>query len=185
MYQLGPSAREEDIGIVEKTNNATHNITKGQYVIWKSNLYKASSNISSGSALSASNLVAVSNGIGADVAALDNCLGYSETETECGTWEGETLYKKIVGAYKTTEAWGFVVDTGIETLSKIKKYEVYCKNSDSTNTCSQYYVSATDMFRAAIQRANNKTSLYAQIGTSYPAHSGDGAYVWAVIYYTK
>lgn len=51
-----------DIAIVEETNNATHNISKGQYVVWKGSLYKATANISSADALSGSNLSAVSNG---------------------------------------------------------------------------------------------------------------------------
>lgn len=53
---------KSDIAIVEDTNNATHNITAGQYVVWKGSLYTASSNISIGDVLSGSNLSAVSNG---------------------------------------------------------------------------------------------------------------------------
>lgn len=53
---------KSDIAIVEDTNNATHNITSGQYVVWKGSLYTASSNISIGDGLSGSNLSAVSNG---------------------------------------------------------------------------------------------------------------------------
>ena len=51
-----------DIGIVENTNTATHNISAGQYVIWKGSLYTASSAISSGATLSDANLTAVSGG---------------------------------------------------------------------------------------------------------------------------
>ena len=51
-----------DIGIVENTNTATHNISAGQYVIWKGSLYTASSEISSGATLSDANLTAVSGG---------------------------------------------------------------------------------------------------------------------------
>lgn len=53
---------QADIAIVENTNNATHNITAGSYVIWKGSLYIASTNISIGAGLSGSNLSAVSNG---------------------------------------------------------------------------------------------------------------------------
>lgn len=53
---------KSDMAIVENTNNATHNISIGQYVIWKGSLYKASTNISSGDGLSGTNLSAVSNG---------------------------------------------------------------------------------------------------------------------------
>lgn len=51
-----------DIGIVENTNTATHNISAGQYVIWNGSLYTASSAISSGATLSTANLTAVSGG---------------------------------------------------------------------------------------------------------------------------
>lgn len=53
---------KSDIGIVENTNTATHNISAGQYVIWKGSLYTASSAISSGATLSDANLTAVSGG---------------------------------------------------------------------------------------------------------------------------
>ena len=53
---------KSDIAIVEDTNNATHNITSGQYVVWKGSLHTASSNISIGDGLSGSNLTAVSGG---------------------------------------------------------------------------------------------------------------------------
>lgn len=58
----GISDTQADIAIVENTNNATHNISAGQYVIWKGDLYTATSNISVGAGLSGSNLSAVSNG---------------------------------------------------------------------------------------------------------------------------
>lgn len=58
----GISNTQADIAIVENTNNATHNITAGDYVVWKGSLYTASSNISIGDGLSGSNLSAVSNG---------------------------------------------------------------------------------------------------------------------------
>ena len=52
----------KDIGIVETGDTATHNISKGQYVIWKGSLYTASAVIAAGDTLSVSNLTAVSNG---------------------------------------------------------------------------------------------------------------------------
>jgi hypothetical protein len=53
---------KSDIGIVENTNTATHNISAGQYVIWKGELYVASDAISSGATLSNANLTAVTGG---------------------------------------------------------------------------------------------------------------------------
>ena len=54
---------KSDIGIVEDTDTATHTISSGQYVIWKNELYKASTAIPSGDPLSSTNLTAVSDGI--------------------------------------------------------------------------------------------------------------------------
>lgn len=51
-----------DIGIIENTDVATHSISAGSYVIWKNELYKASSAIAVDDALSSSNLTAVSGG---------------------------------------------------------------------------------------------------------------------------
>lgn len=51
-----------NVGIVQNGNNATQNITKGQYVIWKGALYTASAAIASGTTLSDSNLTAVTGG---------------------------------------------------------------------------------------------------------------------------
>ena len=56
------STVKSDLGIVEDTNTATHTIAKGQYVIWKGALYTASTAIPTGTTLSASNLVAVTDG---------------------------------------------------------------------------------------------------------------------------
>ena len=50
-------------GIIENTSVATHTIAAGKYVIWKNDLYKASSAISIGDTLSLSNLTAISDGI--------------------------------------------------------------------------------------------------------------------------
>lgn len=81
---------KSDIAIVEDTNNATHNITAGLYVIWKGVLCTATSNISIGDSLSASNLSAVPNGgfnslknsvdsLTSQVAKLDDYTAYTAT----------------------------------------------------------------------------------------------------------
>lgn len=54
---------QSDLGIVETTDVATHNIASGQYVIWKGALYTASSAITIGAELSADNLTRVENGL--------------------------------------------------------------------------------------------------------------------------
>ena len=76
---------KSDIAIVENTNNATHNIASGQYVVWKGSLYTALSNIAIGDGLSASNLAAVPNGglndLGSQIATLNNKFDYSQLLT--------------------------------------------------------------------------------------------------------
>ena len=74
MFHGVPGAREEDIGIVEKTDTATHNISQGQYVIWKGKLYTASSAISIGNTLSSSNLTEKPNGLGDDVKTINESM---------------------------------------------------------------------------------------------------------------
>lgn len=56
------------VGIVEDGDTATHAIAKGKYVIWKGNACKASSAISIGDTLSSSNLTALDDGVGNDLA---------------------------------------------------------------------------------------------------------------------
>lgn len=59
---FGDLKARQDLGFVEDTDIATHTISAGQYVIWKGNLYTANSAITPDTALSSSNLTAVSNG---------------------------------------------------------------------------------------------------------------------------
>ena len=73
---------KSDIAIVEDTNNATHNINVGQYVVWKGSLYTALSNIAIGTGLSASNLSAVSSGGLNDLSSQINTLNGKFAITE-------------------------------------------------------------------------------------------------------
>lgn len=77
-----------DIGIVENTNTATHNISAGQYVIWKGDLYTASSAISSGATLSTANLAAVSGG---GLNALNSNIKYQEITITLTSSTGRTI----------------------------------------------------------------------------------------------
>lgn len=91
---------KSDIAIVEDTDNATHNITAGQYVVWKGSLYTASSNISIGDGLSGSNLSAVSNG---GFNALNNKIDSLGFEIPQGTWpEVIAKYSVLVAVAKGT-----------------------------------------------------------------------------------
>lgn len=89
-----------DIGIVENTNTASHNISEGQYVIWKGSLYVASSAISSGATLSDANLTAVSGGgLNALNGKIDN-LGFTIPQ---GTWENVVNnYSVLIAVAKGT-----------------------------------------------------------------------------------
>lgn len=62
MYHIAPSAFEDALGIVEKTDTATHNIETGKFVIWKGHLVVATDDISIGDTLSSTNLDAVVGG---------------------------------------------------------------------------------------------------------------------------
>ena len=79
MYEVSPGVYESSLGIVEKTDTATHAITSGQAVIWKGNVKIASSNISVGDTLSSSNLSDPSNGefnkLSTDIGNVDAKIG--------------------------------------------------------------------------------------------------------------
>ena len=76
-----------DLAIVESGNNATHNITSGQFVVWKGSLYKASAAIASGDALSSSNLTAVTDGGLNDIA--------DELSAISGTYTGSQIAARL------------------------------------------------------------------------------------------
>lgn len=72
------NAAYNSLAYIEETNQASHNINSGSYVLWNGSLYKASSNISIGDTLSSSNLTAVANGgfnsLNEDVANLNTAI---------------------------------------------------------------------------------------------------------------
>ena len=69
---LGQQKLNANLGIIQDANVATQNISRGQYVIWKGDLYQASSAIASGTTLSSSNLTAKSNGLGGEIESINN-----------------------------------------------------------------------------------------------------------------
>lgn len=73
------------LGYVELTNQATHNITAGSYVVWKGILYKANSNITIGDTLSNTNLTAVNDGgfnaLSTEIKQIKHEIQYLETES--------------------------------------------------------------------------------------------------------
>ena len=101
------------IGIVEDTDTATHTISKGQYVIWKGALYTAKSAIPSGTALSSSNLQAVSNG---GLNAVNDRIGikdvtYTVASTSVGAKSQSYAYVAMQSGYTPISAY-FVPDSG-------------------------------------------------------------------------
>ena len=82
-------------GIIENTSVATHTIAAGKYVIWKNDLYKASSAISIGDTLSLSNLTAVSDGIANE---LNSKLSYLDNVVT-GTPVDISSYTSVANCY--------------------------------------------------------------------------------------
>jgi hypothetical protein len=104
---------KSDLGVVEDTNTATHTISKGQYVIWKGELYTAKSAIPSGTALSSSNLQAVSNG---GLNAVNDRIGikdvtYTVASTSVGAKSQSYAYVAVQSGYTPISAY-FVPGSG-------------------------------------------------------------------------
>ena len=84
------AALQNDLGIVEDGDTATHTIAQGQYVIWQGALYTADAAIASGTTLAASggnkNLTAVENGglnaLNSKIATKQNSLDLGITATD-------------------------------------------------------------------------------------------------------
>lgn len=155
-------ALKSDIAIVEDTDNATHNITAGQYVVWKGNLCTASSNISIGDGLSGSNLSAVSNGgfndLASGLATLNSNITNLKTTTNVNfSYDGNTLtasfmkFGNIVTVLlpalstATLSAWGdvslFTIPVGFRPSSRIRYNLV---RQLATNHIPVYYDANTD-----------------------------------------
>lgn len=97
-------------------------------------------------------------------------------EIECGTYNGQTLYKRTYVESTSTTTWAKLTSTvGAENIVQI----VSCvRDSTGHNIAQPYYVSNTDMFRAGITNGG----LYAQLGTTYPTKP---ATVICTVWYTK
>lgn len=118
MYQLGPGPStdefdllRQDVGIVEDTDTATHNISQGQYVIWKNNLYVASAAIATGNTLSSSNLTEVSNGLGGEVKSLSDQIGTVDIGTVSSLTALETGLKNVLATMKAGQIKTFLLAT--------------------------------------------------------------------------
>ena len=133
MYQGIPGAREEDIGIVEKTDTATHNISKGQYVIWKGKLYQANTAISTGGTLSTSNLTEKSNGIGDEVKSLSDHIAKTPI-CEKVYVSGTTDNSGIIGVAITNKyAYAFCLTNVSKSLG-----DPYSVTVDNYNNTTQW-----------------------------------------------
>ena len=91
-----------EYAIVENADTATHNIQKGQFVLWHGVIYYAASNIASGSALSTTNLKSISNG-GLNVFTRKK---YSGTT---GTTQFQNLYYKDIDLSTDISTYGPVL----------------------------------------------------------------------------
>lgn len=165
---------KSDIAIVEDTNNATHNITAGQYVVWKGSLYTASSNISIGDGLSGSNLTAVSNGglndlasglatLNSNIANINAKLDYYTLingETVTPTLKTKTLfnnrkfsdYKMILAIVKRSGLFRASMFIPVAPFDNISLFEV-----DSSNTQRWYEVKYVNDTSVTIQSSSNAT----------------------------
>lgn len=122
---------KSDIGIVENTNTASHNISAGQYVIWKGELYTASDAISSGATLSNANMTAVSGG---GLNALNSKIAYY-TDVEVTLTSGDLINKDITGfSNRTILAVSFVYNDAFyyATLTDGRNITVLFRNNNQT-----------------------------------------------------
>lgn len=114
-------ASKSVIGIVQDTDTATENISKGKYVIWHGALYTASDAIVSGATLSSSNLTEVGGGGLNDIQrALKFAVGGGESATNAlqfltfvtdGTSQSVYLPSGFRGLLLSSSAWSG--ETGI------------------------------------------------------------------------
>ena len=80
------------IAIIENTDIATHNISENNYVIWKNNLYTASTAIVIGDTLSLSNLTVANTSVFAEIIKLLNKL---ELQNYSGTGFINTIFDNV------------------------------------------------------------------------------------------
>ena len=140
MYEVSPGVYESSLGIVEKTDTATHAITSGQAVIWKGNVKIASSNISVGDTLSSSNLSDPSNGefnkLSTDIGNVDAKVGtlssltttaktnivaaVNELDSDLGTLSGNITQLIATDSFTTDSVTIASGDRGVFTKSVTK-----------------------------------------------------------------
>lgn len=91
---------ENDLAIVENEDTAFNNITAGQYVMWKGEVYKATAAIASGATLSATgseaNLAAVSNGVANELNAGITALNSKITPSGLNNGNIDTYFDRDV-----------------------------------------------------------------------------------------
>ena len=120
-------------GIVEEGDTATHTISKGKYVIWQGNPCKASSAISIGDTLSASNLTALTDGVGNDLASdvaslnskIENMIHVKKKSLTVSITNGAGSIDK--SDLTTSNTWGFI---GAMTVSGWYITSTYSNNTD-------------------------------------------------------
>lgn len=128
---------EGDLAIVETTDTAFHSITANQYVMWKGEIYKAVSNITSGDTLLATgndaNLAAVDNGAANDLQSQVTSLN-SKIATTPVTTVGKVEYWKsgnIVTVYINGAQSGTTLTT-LATLPVGYRPPIYIRSRGQT-----------------------------------------------------
>lgn len=170
MIQIGPSAREETISIVEKTDTATHAITAGQYVVWKGVGCVAASDISVGDTLSSSNLTAVSNGIANDIKSkippVSDSLSDTSTTNALSAAQGKALNDSLTTTNTNV--------TNIGTFDRQYKQEstAYVANTMTWADGFSFYIPAKSFYMCkALAIYNNSYASKVGISASNSTYS--------------
>lgn len=138
---------ESSLAVLEKGNNAQHNISLGTYVWWKDKLYIATANIVVGDTLSGSNLTQVTDTI-------TDMLNDHQSQLDA-----KPTYKRLI-ALSTSGTASVVLNTTAGTRALIHGF--------GTNSYGEFTVSSNDSNSAHIHKyqdgANNFTTAE---GTGY------------------
>lgn len=117
------------LAFVEETDQASHNITAGKYVVWHGVLCKATSNISIGAGLSSSNLTPVSNG------------GFNALDNDIATLANNTVpgYKKFISNI-TNASTANLVELGIIDGTYSIQFTLILNTRAGFDNCGSAYI---------------------------------------------
>lgn len=153
---------ENDLAIVENEDTAFNNITAGQYVMWKGEMYKAIAAIASGATLSVTgsgaNLAAVNNGVANEILSLlgittSNLSNISDQMstllTDCDDATDPTInyYSNDSTLHKPGTGWYFIrvinrqakMVTQVATPMNITSSRVFIRTNTNAGTFGEWY----------------------------------------------